>query len=296
MLIGSLLACGGSGNEEVSYLESIADDIDLSPTCGTTHSNESCEVFIFPSDSSQKREYILHLPQGEIETSPPLFIFLHGGGGSAATTPLFFGIRAFLKNTNYIGVFPNARLNERGFRSWDFDDVEFVDEVIRRVNISHNIDLQRVYVFGYSNGGFLANYLACKIPSKVTSIMSHAGNLLAPLDDPINSCEKDDYVAIAHIHATDDDIIFYEGTEEGFLSAEEAIREWSIQNQCDDSFTLSNPIDLVFDEEGTDSTTRTYENCLAPVQLTTIEGSTHLPDFDLEELSSLMQEFYEESN
>lgn len=288
LIILLLVACSSEEDEQEPRL-------DYTPTCDEFAQNEICKVFYFPDESGEKREYILHLPDGDIEASPPLLIFLHGGGGSARNSPIFFGTRTFLDDKKYIGVIPNARFNDAGFRSWDFDDVEFIDEIIRQQVIESNIDLDRVFVFGFSNGGFLANYLACKIPNRITAIISHAGALLAPLDDPINNCVSNGDVAIHHIHATGDEIIPFDGAEERFLSANAAITEWSVFNQCDDSFSESTPFDLTFDMEGNDASTRTYQNCIKPVQLTVIEGSIHLSDFRFAPLFSLMEDFYDSS-
>jgi len=290
LLLIFLSACGGGGQSI-----NLAPVIDLSPTCGNTLGNETCKVFIFPVGSGQKREYILTIPPGITETSPPVLIFLHGGGGDASSTRLFFGTRQFVDDNKYIGVYPNARINSSGFRSWDFDDVEFIDEVINQVIANQNVDPNRVFVFGFSNGGFLANYLACKIPSRITAIMSHAGNLLAPLADPINQCATNGTVAIHQIHATGDDTIPYDGVIGSFLSADEAALEWSRFNQCDAAFTTSLPFNLAIDVAGDETTTRTWQNCIAPVQQTIIQGSSHLPNFDLAALRQLMLDFYQMS-
>ncbi len=284
------LGCGNGNSSGITVAPPPL--VDLNPTCGNTLGNETCKVFIFPFGSLQKREYILTIPETVTEASPPVLIFLHGGGGDASSSRLFFGTRQFLETYGYIGVFPNARINSRGFRSWDFDDVEFIDEVINQVIASENVDPSRVFVFGYSNGGFLANYLACKIPSRVTAIMSHAGNLLAPLADPINDCATDGNVAIHHIHATGDDIIPYDGVVDSFLSADEAILEWSRFNQCDTSFITSPPFDLALDVPGNETVTRRWQNCIDLVEQTVIEGSSHLPSFDLGKLKQMMQDFY----
>jgi len=284
LILFLLTACLGDVDKKIVRL-------DYTPTCDQFASNEFCKVFYFPDENGDKREYILHVPEGDIEESPPLLIFLHGGGGDARNSPIFFGIRTFLDDKKYIGVMPNGRINDLGFRAWDFDDVEFIDEIIRQQVRESNIDLNRVFVFGFSNGGLLANYLACKIPNRITAIISHAGNLLAPLDDPINDCATNGDVAIHHIHAIGDDVIPYNGTE-GLLSADAAVNEWSIFNQCDASATESDAFDLTFDVEGNDASTLTYQNCIKPVQLTTIDESSHLPDFIFEQLSSLMEDFY----
>jgi polyhydroxybutyrate depolymerase len=285
LLLGFISAC--NSNKDAPVNTPPRPDV-LAQTCGLITANEICEAFLFPQGSETRREYILHTPDGTIEDSPPLFIFLHGAGGNAGDSPGPFGIRKFMTAQNYIGVFPNARANENGFRDWQEDDVEFIDFIIEQLILTKNIDPQRVFIFGFSNGGFLANLAGCKIPSKITAVFSFAGNLL----EPLNNCESDGDLAIHHLHATGDEIVPYDGIDGRFLSAPDAIEEWSIYNQCDASFVISDRFELTNDENGNDSSTWTYENCIKPVQLTTIDGSGHNPSFQTLKLQKLMSDFF----
>ena len=259
-----------------------------SQLCGLTTDNETCETVVFPEDSQTSREYILHTPSVELEDSPPLFIFLHGAGGLAGTSTGPYGIRKYMTSAKFIGAFLNAKANEIGFRDWEEDDVEFISFVIDQLILNKNIDPDRVYIFGYSNGGFMANLAGCRIPSKVTAIFSFAGNLI----EPLNNCATDGNVAVHNLHATGDEVIPYNGIDGAFLSAPEAIEEWSVLNQCDASFIESGVFDLTNEVAGDDSMTRSFENCIKPVQLTTIEGSGHSPLFQTLNLQQLMSDFF----
>ncbi len=285
-----LVSCGGGSSNVPPLVIGSAENAgnpNLSPTCGVLQPEEICETFFFPTGTAVKREYILNIPDTVTEPNPPLFILLHGGGGNAGLASLPFGIRRFIKDNKYIGVFPNARINDRGFRSWNFDDVEFITEVIRQLIVNQNVNPKKVYIFGFSNGSFLANLLACKIPDKITAVIGLAGTLL----EPLTGCANTGDVAIHNIHATGDDVIPYIGVPDRFLGAIDAIEEWRIQNQCSATFTTSNMIDLTRDVTGDDASTRTYDNCTRTVELTTIEGSGHLPEYNFPQLHGLMIDF-----
>jgi polyhydroxybutyrate depolymerase len=284
LILGLISAC----SSRESPVNTVQEPDELAQTCGLTIDNETCEVFLFPEGSDSRREYILHTPDGSIDDSPPLFIFLHGAGGNASESPGPFGIRKYMTAQGFIGVFPNARVNENGFRDWRVDDVEFIEFIIEQLILTKNIDPERVFIFGFSNGGFLANFAACEIPSKITAMFSFAGNLL----EPLNNCVTDGDIAIHHLHATGDEIIPYDGVEGAFLSAPDAIEEWSIYNQCDASFVISDAFELTNDENGNESITWSYENCIKPVHLTTINGSGHHPSFQTLKLQELMSDFF----
>ncbi|HFB67127.1 MAG TPA: alpha/beta fold hydrolase [Aeromonadales bacterium] len=290
LFLFGLISCGGGGTGPVFKDEGVGntDRTGLEPTCGILQPEEVCLTFFFPTGTAEKREYTLNIPSSITEANPPLFILLHGGGGDAGSASIPFGIRKFIDDNKFIGVFPNARINSRGFRSWDFDDVQFIEEVIRQLRLNQKINPEKVYVFGYSNGSFLANLLACKIPDKITAMFGFAGTLLEPLTD----CANTGSVAIHNMHAKGDDTIPYAGSPGNFLGALETIEEWRIFNQCDATFTTSTLFDLTKDIIGDDAETRTYENCLRTVALTSIEDSGHLPQFNLEELHRIMLNFY----
>lgn len=289
-----LVSCGGdSGGGSAVISESVGPStpIEAPNPCDNLLPNEVCETLVFPEGSGIRREYILNIPATVTEPNPPLFIMLHGGGADGSSGVIPFQIRAFISKNKMIGVFPNAKLNKDGIRSWFFDDVPYIEEIIRLMELNQNIDPNRVFVFGFSNGAFMANLLACKIPEKITAMMSYAGTLL----EPLHNCSNAGNIAIHNMHSTGDQVIPFAGFPGRFLGALESIEEWRIFNQCDATFTQSAIFDLTFDEEGDDAATRTYENCLRTVQFTQIEGAGHLPIFLIGKLHTLMINFYNQA-
>ena len=70
-------------------------------------------------------------------------------------------------------------------------------------------DLGPVYVFGYSNGGFMSHHMACKGLPGLRAVASLAGT--SYVED--SSCEGAPPVSVLHVHGTDDDVILFEGDE-----------------------------------------------------------------------------------
>lgn len=69
------------------------------------------------------------------------------------------------------------------------------------------VDPDRIYVFGHSNGGFMAYWLACELSDEVTAIAVLAGS-----DYPTDAdCQPSRPVSVLHLHGDDDELVFYEG-------------------------------------------------------------------------------------
>jgi polyhydroxybutyrate depolymerase len=251
---------------------------------------------------SNERHFILNIPE-TISDSPPLFIVLHGSDWRADKTVDRFLFRDFIQKNNFIGVFPNSIIRDDGISTWNahnetykishIDDVNFIKEIITKVVTEYNADAKKVYLFGWSNGGFMSNRLACEIPDKITAIYTLAGNLR----EELNSCSLAGNVAIHHIHATGDTTVPYEGDEShGYISAEAAIKRWVEFNRCDLTPFTTHNFDLTNDEVGKESRSYLYQNCDAPTDFTVITGSDHGPEFHNDILHQQMLSFYQKIN
>jgi polyhydroxybutyrate depolymerase len=295
-------ACGGSDSK---VLQSSPEQNPIPPltyTCGTLSVNETCVALNMPDNYSNERHFILNMPE-TLGKNAPLFIVLHGSGGRADKTVDRFLFRDFVKQNNFIGVFPNSIIREDGVSTWNahnetygishIDDVSFIKEVITKVVKEYKADAKKVYLFGWSNGGFMSNRLACDIPDSISAIFTLAGNLR----EELNSCSLSGSVAIHHLHATGDSTVPFEGDESrGYISAEEAIQRWVEFHRCDLIPLMTTPFDLTSDEVGKESISYLYQNCDVPIDFTVITGSDHGPDFHNDSLHQKMLEFYQKSN
>jgi polyhydroxybutyrate depolymerase len=269
--------------------------------CGTLMTNQSCESMDKPDGFSDERHFILQVPE-TISNNPPLFISLHGSGGRADRVSLLYQFQTMVNDAGYIGAFPDAIIREDDVSTWNahdstygipfVDDVSYISNIIDTLRSSHNFDPARVLVLGWSNGGFMANLLACEIPDKISAIYTLAGNLRAELTD----CSSNGNVAIQHLHPTGDQTVPFAGdSNRGYISAEEANGRWVTFNQCDNSTDTIGPFDLTRDVPSDDSNSYRYQNCQANVEFTIIDGSDHGPDFQIEKFHQELFEFFDRS-
>ena len=90
------------------------------------------------------------------------------------------------------------------------------------------IDLNRVYVIGYSNGGMFSHFLACNTENIIAAIGDVAGTML---NETFNNCNPSSPIPILKIHGTSDNVVGYNGYNEGeFKSVEEVLDFWKSHN------------------------------------------------------------------
>jgi polyhydroxybutyrate depolymerase len=98
------------------------------------------------------------------------------------------------------------------------DDLQFFDDLYDLANKSYNIDQNRVYVMGMSNGGFFSHLLARERADKIAAIAPHSGGLGAMTRDP----KLQKKYAVLLIHGVDDSIVKVKESRK----ANEAYQKW----------------------------------------------------------------------
>ena len=126
-----------------------------------------------------------------------------------------------------------------------------------------------VYIFGYSNGGFMAYYLACKGLPGLRAVASLAGT--SYMDDA--ACDGSPPVSVLHIHGTDDAVVLFDGVEGepgaegrdglGYAGAEDMFHRWGERAGCNvQSVAYGLGVDLDDDIEGPETLTFAFpEGC-----------------------------------
>jgi hypothetical protein len=76
---------------------------------------------------------------------------------------------------NFIIALPNGTKDAQGNRFWNtflgnstVDDVGFIRDLLNSLQGTYNIDSNRVYSTGMSNGGFMSYSLACELGDRIT--------------------------------------------------------------------------------------------------------------------------------
>ena len=247
------------------------------------------------------REYIVYIPQNYDHSipSPILFVF-HGFGGSNNFTMNSTGFNEIADQENFIVVYPQGSLilnllahwNVGGFtQGSNTDDVAFVDYLISSLSEMYNLNLDRVYATGMSNGGFMSFLLACQLSNEIAAIASVTGSMTT---QTVNECNAQREVPILQIHGTNDPVVPYNGIQEWNTPIDDVLDFWVINNQCSLN-PIVNDLEDINNSNGITVQEIIYNNGLngSVVKHFKVNGGTHVW-FQNEDIdsSALIWEFF----
>lgn len=199
------------------------------------------------------RRYRVHVPaKYDPGTPAPLLVVLHGGGGNMdyQANDAYYGQISASEREGFVAVFPNgfSRLRSGKLATWNagdccgaardrnVDDVGFIRAIVASLTRRMNIDRDRIYATGMSNGAMMAYRLACELPEVFRAIAAVAGT------DNTRSCPPTRPVSILHIHARNDAHVLYAGgagpglRDESkvtdFTSVADTVSKWVRLNGC----------------------------------------------------------------
>lgn len=183
-----MFACEGSGGTAVPEGGMILDDgavvgpdgdIIDPPDTSTPKSSKVNATDETIDVLGKTRMFVLAVPKTyDAARKYPLIVALHGDGQDAP------GFRAFLRFDDIAGddaivVYPSQAVDL--FNPYDQNsDQQLVEATINAVKAKLSIDDGKVWGFGYSKGGFMANQIACRRPGVFKAMAIHAGG--APQD------------------------------------------------------------------------------------------------------------------
>ena len=178
------------------------------------------------------REYYVSLPE---DTSKPfpIIINFHGFLSHAMDQQGFSQMDKYAHQNGIGVIYP-----EGVKRSWnvgkailnDENDIGFVNALIDSVSLKYNIDSNRIYACGFSNGGTFSYELICGLSNKIAAFGSVGGNFSINED---RLCNIDREIPLIHIHGTRDRLQKYNHSDEDFLSTIESVNYWAKYNQFD---------------------------------------------------------------
>ncbi len=182
-----------------------------------------------------ERNYLLDVPESyaaDPSEPAPLVIVLHGTGGNGAGIADYSGFDAVGERERLLVVYPDAldmqwadgRPGKNGV-----EDVAFVSRMIDALSVTLTIDTDRVYVFGFSSGGTMAQRLACAMPERLAAVGAIAAPVLTFIQP---ECEGTDAVPIMLIQGTDDNNFLWLGIPSSFLGAHDSRDFWVEHNGC----------------------------------------------------------------
>jgi polyhydroxybutyrate depolymerase len=221
----------------------------------------------------------------------PLLVFLHGLGGSGSELSSGLHLQEYAEQLGFAFLAPDGMLDHAGRRFWNasdsccnFENLQ-VDHIallrgwLQQATQHPQVDPARVYLVGYSNGGFLAYRAACELGSALHGIFSIGG--AGP--NPPYACRPDRAPAVVEIHGDADPIVSFNG---GYLfadrsrpahpSTEASLRTWRKLNGCAEPAAVTRDLDLEPRIAGAETQVWSYPNCSGnPVELWRVRGGGH---------------------
>ena len=208
------------------------------------------------------RQTILYAPSG-LGAHPPLVYVIHGFNMSGQQEVQLTQMNKVADTAKFIVVYPNALKNASNQQSWDMtgvNDYAYLMSLIDTVEGRYQIDRKRVYVSGFSMGGFLSFNLGCRYSEAIAAIAPVSGlsNQDCALKRPLPT-------------------LFTYGTTEGFdvKTFIQTGEKWVGLNGCSPTpkvtrpYPAGNPNSVV--------TRLEYTGCngSAEVTIDTVQGGTH---------------------
>ncbi len=181
------------------------------------------------------RSFLVHTPPGFTTAQQlPVVFNLHGYGSDAAQEEFYSRMSETSDANNFIVVYPNGLNN-----SWNSgftlpynsspDDVGFISKIIDTLVTLYNIDLNRVYACGMSNGGYQSYRMGCDLENRIAAIASVTGVISSLTAFYCNNQSRK--VPVLHIHGTMDPLVLYNGSA-GSESVEATVSFWVNGNLC----------------------------------------------------------------
>ncbi|MCJ7726811.1 MAG: hypothetical protein MUP76_10545 [Acidimicrobiia bacterium] len=181
------------------------------------------------------RQYLVAVPPGYDPAVPaPLIFDLHGRGGTAPGQAMTSGVTEVAWARGFVVVHPQALGDIPTWSVWPElpeleNDIAFFEMMIDTIGGELSIDLDRVFVMGFSNGGGFAGRLACELSDRITAIAPVGASNEGWLE-----CEPTHPVGVLAIHGLDDPIAPFDGAEVLLPNLPDWAAWWAGSNQCVD--------------------------------------------------------------
>jgi polyhydroxybutyrate depolymerase len=180
------------------------------------------------------RSALVHVPAGaRAGQRLPALLAFHGAGGTGMFMAGYSGLQSQSDHSGFVSVFPSAA---RPHRRWVLAaedpggqaDLQFVEQLLDRVEAMTCVDANRIYATGVSNGGGMAARLGCELSSRLAAIAPVAGGY-----GTLDACRPRRPLSVLEIHGTADRVVPYGGRPPDHAgSVRRFLAQWAAIDRC----------------------------------------------------------------
>ena len=209
----------------------------------------SCILPFFFDWDKQQREYFLYIPEFLPENAPLVFV-LHGYWGEGSD---MIGIlQEQADQHGFVICYPTGLEDNFGTNHWNanfnetmttVDDLGFLTNLAVTLQEEYNLDPDKTFSCGMSNGGYMSWSLACNAPEIFKAIASVTGTMSGP---DWEECNPSTFIPVMQISGTSDDVVPMDGSmeyiEEGWGGAPDIytiMEYWSDLHGCSQNETIN---------------------------------------------------------
>jgi polyhydroxybutyrate depolymerase len=188
-----------------------------------------------------RREYLVVEPTGSrVGERLPVVIALHGLAQDRHGLLAAADWRGAVERDRFIAVFPQGFAN-----SWNMgaccppanllgmDDLGFLDQVVAQLSARADVDPERLYLTGFSNGGVMTYAVACARPGVYAAIAPMSGS-------NVSGCAPTEPISLLHQHADPDAVVPFDGkptltqllSSADFPPVPQSVAAWAAADGC----------------------------------------------------------------
>jgi polyhydroxybutyrate depolymerase len=173
----------------------------------------------------------------------------HGLSSNAQVNFSYTNFTSIADTAGFILIHPQGTIYN-GLSHWNVggftlgstvDDVGFVSTLLDAISNSYNIDQDRIYSTGMSNGGYMSFLLACQLSDRIAAVASVTGSMTPQTYD---ACDPQHPTPVLQIHGTSDGTVPYDGNPLFTKSIDDVLDYWVDFNNCNSSPTVVNVPDI----------------------------------------------------
>jgi len=201
----------------------------------------------------KQREYILYLPKDLPDNSPLVFV-IHGFTDNAENMMKTTGFNALAEQNKFAVCYPQGLTDNDGRTFWEVgykftqsvhvNDVKFLVELTADLQQKYELNKEKTFATGMSNGAEMCIMLACKAPEVFRAVAPVCGTIMKTVYDESQNSKP---IPVFMINSTADKITWWDGdmlNNQGYgayLSTLETLNFFVTKNKCTQSKTDTLP-------------------------------------------------------